>query len=288
MTLDIKTVDSTANVIYKVESSNINLYWCTPYLNTFIDQICMPERKLYVLLCDKERPKTEQNLFVRLIASAFIAALRSFFARRGISKHLFCDNATNFIGASWELKAVEEELMVWERDKRDRIVDHCSKSAVKVAKQLLVRCFNGAPTNYEELSTAIAQAEAVINSRPLHPLSSDANDFEALTPGHFLIGRPLNGLAKLSNEDVKLSATNRWKRIMAVHHSFWRRWSLEYLTLLQERSKWKTAFNIIKPGILALIAEDHTRPGQWALGRIAETHPGPDGMVRVVTIQTSS
>jgi len=27
MTLDIKTVDSTANVINKVESSNINLYW---------------------------------------------------------------------------------------------------------------------------------------------------------------------------------------------------------------------------------------------------------------------
>ncbi|BFF93191.1 uncharacterized protein DMAD_11086 [Drosophila madeirensis] len=200
-----------------------------------------------------------------LSTNAFIAALKRFFARRGISAELFCDNATNFVVASRELKAIAD--LIWNDSGKHQIVDQCSQlgvnfhfipprsphfgglwdSAVKVAKQLLVRSFNSTALNYEDLVTAIAQAEAVMNSRPLHPLSSDSNEYEALTPGHFLIGRPLNCMPEPFDEDIlKLSAANRWKRIVAVHHAFWRRWSLEYLTLLQERSKWS-----LRKGLMA-------------------------------------
>lgn len=34
------------------------------------------------------------------------------------------------------------------------------------------------------------QIKAVLNSRPLCPLSDDASDLTASTPGHFLIGEP--------------------------------------------------------------------------------------------------
>ncbi|KAL7726289.1 hypothetical protein ACLKA6_008468 [Drosophila palustris] len=112
---------------------------------------------------------------------------------------------------------------------------------------------------------------------------------QALTPGHFLIGRPLNSIAEPFDEAIlKLSATNRWKRIVAVHHAFWRRWSLEYLTLLQERSKWTSTCSNIQQGTLVLIGEDNTPPGQWALGRVHEVHTGADGAVRVVTIKTKT
>lgn len=240
-----------------------------------------------------------------LSTNAFIAALKRFFARRGLSVELSCDNATNFVGAARELGAQAEQL--W--NEKPRIINHCSKlgvqfrfipprsphfgglweSAVKVAKQLIIRCFNGASLNYEELSTAIAQVEAVMNSRPLHPMSSDPNDLEALTPGHFLVGRPLNSLTEPCDDSIiKLSMTNRWKRIVAVHHSFWQRWSNEYLNLLQERSKWALTCNNIENGMLVLIAEDNTPPGRWALGRVVECHPGNDKAVRVVTIKTKA
>lgn len=81
---------------------------------------------------------------------------------------------------------------------------------MKVAEQLIVRCFNGASLNYEELFTAIAQVEAVMNSRPLHPMSLDPNNLDALTPGHLLVGRPLNSLTEQCDDSItKLSMTNQ-------------------------------------------------------------------------------
>ncbi|GFY36840.1 integrase catalytic domain-containing protein [Trichonephila clavipes] len=53
-------------------------------------------------------------------------------------------------------------------------------------KRILLRVAKSIIMNFEELTTLVTQIEAVLNSRPLSPLSSDPNDLNPLTLGHFL------------------------------------------------------------------------------------------------------
>lgn len=44
----------------------------------------------------------------------------------------------------------------------------------------------------------------------------------------------------------------------------------------------------VKPGMMVVLQDDNTAPMHWKLGRIDEIHPGKDGVVRVVTVKTST
>ncbi|GFW05546.1 DUF5641 domain-containing protein [Trichonephila clavipes] len=67
---------------------------------------------------------------------------------------------------------------------------------------------------------------------------------------------------------------------------FWRKWKIDYLSNLQNRTKWKSPNNNFKVGEIVIIKEDNIPPATWPLGKVIETHPGKDGVVRVVTLRT--
>ncbi|GFY28620.1 DUF5641 domain-containing protein [Trichonephila clavipes] len=81
------------------------------------------------------------------------------------------------------------------------------------------------------------QVEGILNSRPLTPLSSDADNFDVLTPGHFLIGRPITSIPEPNLIDVNENRLSRWEKITKVVQ---RTWKSGYLNTLQARSKWIT------------------------------------------------
>jgi len=160
--------------------------------------------------------------------------------------------------------------------------------AVKSTKQLLYRVIGEQHLTFEEFSTLLARIEAVLNSRPLCPLSSDPSDFEPLTPGHFLIGRPLTALPEPSLNDRPLSALKRFQLVQGISQRFWTLWSQSYLHTLQTRSKWLSPSSPPKTGDLVLIKEENLPPLKWRLGRITRTLPGKDGVLRVVELDTAN
>lgn len=55
---------------------------------------------------------------------------------------------------------------------------------------------------FKELTSLLTQVQAILNSRPLEPLSDDPEDVSALTPGHFLVGSALTTLSEPSLGDL--------------------------------------------------------------------------------------
>lgn len=106
------------------------------------------------------------------------------------------------------------------------------------------------------------------------------------TPGHFLIGDSLLALPEPDVQDVKFNRLNRYQLLKQLVQSFWNRWSNEYLSQLNKRSKWMYSRNDnLKVGDLVVLREENVPPLKWA--RVQELFPGTDGVVRVVSVKTS-
>lgn len=72
-----------------------------------------------------------------------------------------------------------------------------------------------------------------------------------------------------------------WKIVEKCRKDFWKLWSKDYLTQLQNRPKWQNVQPNLKEGDLAVVRTDNTAPLEWPMARIVKVIPGPDGKVRV-------
>ena len=140
----------------------------------------------------------------------------------------------------------------------------------------------------ESLLTFLTEVEALLNSRPLTHVSDDPEDFEALTPNHFLLGRASPNLPPGIFHDSDITSRKRWRHGQRLVDHFWQRWRREYLPSLTVRHKWKTEGREIKAGDLVLLVEDNLPRGVWPLGRVIRTIPGADGRVRAAEVKTAT
>lgn len=119
-------------------------------------------------------------------------------------------------------------------------------------------------------------------------MSTDPDDFNALMPGHFLIGRPLVSIIEPDLTNIRVNRLKRYQVLEQMRQCFWKRWSVEYLTQLQQRTKWKEVGKTIKGGTIVILRDQNVPPMPWRLARIVDVHPGKDGFIRVVTVKTST
>ncbi|XP_071629496.1 uncharacterized protein [Temnothorax longispinosus] len=139
----------------------------------------------------------------------------------------------------------------------------------------------------EEFSTLVTQVEAILNSRPLCPTSSNPSDLGVLSPGHFLTLEPLVAVPHPDLNPVPMNRLDRWQMVQHMHQQFWKRWHDKYLHTLQQRPKWLQSALTVKKDTLVLVKGEKAPPLQWRQGRIVELHPGRDGVARVATVRTA-
>lgn len=242
-----------------------------------------------------------------LTTASFMACLKRFVARRGKPQHIYSDNGTNFVGAFRELEEVyalmrtaKMQTAVNHYCTNDRINWHFSparaphfggiwEAAVKSFKFHLRRITNKLVLSFEEMTTVLTQIEAALNSRPLMPLHSHSTEgLDVLTPGHFLIGKPLTALPDIEHEE-KLTPYRRWKLCKQLTQQFWLNWSNDYLRNLHQRTKWQKEARNVQVGDIVLIRGEQTfRTNDWPLARVVKIYTGKDGLVRAADVQTGS
>ena len=227
-------------------------------------------------------------------------------SRRGMPAHFHTDNSSNFIGARNQNKqfyqildadqttsAMKSYLVSYKAEwhnipERAPHFGGLWEAAVKAAKFHLKRVLGDQRLTYEEMATVCTQIEACLNSRPLGMVTSHSPDGLApLTPGHFLIGKPLKAYPHtLINKDPSL--LRRWTLCQAMTQNFWTRWHQEYLQLLQKVPKWHKTTPNLKEGDLILMTDGNAFIAQWTMGRVTATYPGKDGVVRAVDVMTKT
>ncbi|XP_026465156.1 uncharacterized protein LOC113367788 [Ctenocephalides felis] len=242
-----------------------------------------------------------------LTTNSFLATFKRFMARRGKPREIYSDNGTNFIGAASGLKELYKFLQ--QKSNQNKIVNDMTnegvswkhippnsphfggiwEAGIKSCKAHLKRVLGNAILTFEDFYTVLTQIEAILNSRPISPLSSDPNDYDPLTPGHFLIGKSLTSTPDPSVLETLDNRLSRYQRLQKLVQHFWKRWHKEYVSELQARTKWQVQpSQPAEVGDMVVVREDNLPPLHWRLGRILDTHPGDDGLVRVVTIKTQN
>ncbi|XP_058789685.1 uncharacterized protein LOC131663342 [Phymastichus coffea] len=220
-----------------------------------------------------------------LTTATFIAAFRRFVSRRGLFKQLVSDNATTFRGADAELWAMFRAGSTFFQEVASTLANDGITWTFKPPNHTpLRRRFVGEHTlTFEELSTVLAEIESCLNSRPLCPLTSDPEDLQALTPSHFLIDATSGLTLDEETPTVPINRLSRFQLLQRIRDQFWKRWTSEYMLLLQERTKWMHTTSNFAVGQLVFLKDDRYPAFKWPLGRVQETHA-----VRVVTVKTAN
>ncbi|XP_063979914.1 uncharacterized protein LOC135163938 [Diachasmimorpha longicaudata] len=218
-----------------------------------------------------------------LTTEGFIAALKRFIARRGKPNCIHSDNGTNFVGAHNDIKELYSFLQT--TDHNDKIHAHLTdkgitwrftpplsphfgglwEAGVKSFKHHLKRICDDLVT-LEQFNTLVIEIEAILNSRPLTPISTDPNDLIALTPGNFLTGDSLMSLPEPDVKDVPPNRLSTWEFIQKKQQEFWQRWHKEYINEQNIRHKWDQGSHNIKEGSLVIIREDNLPPPTMVSG----------------------
>ena len=170
-----------------------------------------------------------------------------FTGRRKLPKQIFSDQGTTSIRAEREIR---ETLFLEKSPEFRKIKDYTgnlriswsfsplycphfggiSEAAVKSFNCHCKRVLGETPLTFEEHSTLAAQIKACLNSRPLCAISPHDRESIPLTPGHFLVGRPLKTLPTASNlSDLSRSFQDRYMSLLAMRNSSWGKWKKEVL-----------------------------------------------------------
>ncbi len=140
---------------------------------------------------------------------------------------------------------------------------------------------------HEVLVTLMAEIMAIMNNRPLVPVSIDLDAPTVLTPAMILTQKIKTLPVPPGNFSLKDHYSKQWRQVQSLADTFWKRWREEFLSTLQPRKKWQKNKPNPQVGDVVLLKDTQVTRNDWPLGVITETMPSKDGKVRKVEVNTT-
>ncbi|XP_070066881.1 uncharacterized protein [Drosophila virilis] len=119
-------------------------------------------------------------------------------------------------------------------------------------------------------------------------MAEHPDDLDVLTPVHFLGTSPSSSYIEPDLRKLNFNRLSYFQRVTYLQQVFWARWREEYLTLLQQRSKWRTPQPGLSINDVVLVKDENLPPLNWPLARVLELISGSDGVSRVAVLQTAT
>ncbi|VDH91167.1 Hypothetical predicted protein [Mytilus galloprovincialis] len=143
---------------------------------------------------------------------------------------------------------------------------------------------------HDVLNTLMAEVSAIVNSRPLVPVSTDPENPLILNPGMLLTQKhektdyifTSDHLGEFDKRNLYLA---EWRRVQALVSVFWSRWRKEYLPLLQQRRKWTEDCRDLIAGDVILLKDKNICRTQWPFGIIVNSFKSSDEHVRKAEVR---
>ncbi|XP_041841212.1 uncharacterized protein LOC121639784 [Melanotaenia boesemani] len=260
---------------------------------------CAENKRWAVLFTCMSTRAVHIELIESMSTDSFVNALRRFFSIRGPAKLLRSDRGTNFVGACKELgldqentavgRYLEERGCIWTFNPPH--ASHMGGSwelLIGVARRILDAMLSRTEQmrlTHEVLSTFMAEVMAIMNARPLVPISTDPDSPTVLTPAMLLTQKVSAVSAPSGNFSSGQLFGKQWKHVQHLADTFWKRWKREYLCTLQGRAKWTATKPNVKEGDVVLLKDSRVSRNEWPLGLIIKTFPSSDKNVRKVEVR---
>ena len=197
----------------------------------------------------------------------------------------------NGIGVTWQFNV--EHVPWW-----GGVFEWMVRSTKRCLKKLIGRSHN----SLDELTMALAEIEAIFNSRSLSYMTGEDQD-EPITPSHLMVGQRtlslpdhLHYTCNPNDEEFKPDANQmsaRVRHLSNLPNHFWRRWRTEYLNCLQAvqshlPKKTQGDRSLITVGDVLVVKEEHLPRGHCKLGVIQQVLTGCDGFTRAAMVKVAA
>lgn len=133
----------------------------------------------------------------------------------------------------------------------------------------------------------MAKVTAIINARPLVPVSTDPDSPFFLSPAIHLTQRAV-APRPAGDFTYKDFFKSQWRQVQALAGKFWTCWSREYLPTVQYRRKWDKVCRDLQHGDVVLLKDSQVAHNDWPMALVTSAFPSRDEKVHKIEVKTSA